>query len=142
VTLCPPDSNIVCFAFRDVGRKLSLAQLNELNGRLYRGFTISANAQERVYGQTYFVGHTTLSPESYSANTIQDFLERLRVRPEEYASNGVFLLRTVLMNPWYSQAKKRGRFFISELVEELYAKASLLSERIAGEHRSETRQMA
>jgi hypothetical protein len=51
-------------------------------------------------------------------------LDRLGVSRDEFAREGVFLLRSVLMNPWYAQAKTRGRYFVSELVEELYRVAS------------------
>jgi hypothetical protein len=48
----------------------------------------------------------------------------LNVTPQAYEhAGGVFLLRSTLMNPWYSPAKKRGRYFLSELVAELFAAA-------------------
>jgi hypothetical protein len=35
-------------------------------------------------------------------------------------------MRSVMMNPWYGQAKEHGRHVIAELVEELYAAAETL----------------
>jgi hypothetical protein len=42
----------------------------------------------------------------------------------DYERHGVFLLRSVLMNPWYAHAKRRGRYFLSELAGELYRAAA------------------
>lgn len=54
------------------------------------------------------------------------FLDHLGVTREEYAAQGVFLLRSVLMNPWYAYAKRRGRHYLAEMVQELHAEAGLL----------------
>ncbi len=121
VCLCPPGSNIVCYAFRRSGA--TLAQINALNREVYQRFSVQSG--ERVLEQSFFVSRTTLSPKQYSMDTVGDFLGRLGVNEAEYAASGVFLLRSVLMNPWYGLSKGRGRYFLSELVEELY--------RVAGE---------
>lgn len=121
VPLCAPGSNIVCYAFRRQGRS-TLASLNALNERIYSRFTRVAG--ERVYDQQFFVSRTRLSPGQYSGQTVGGMLDRLGVSRDEFAREGVFLLRSVLMNPWYAQAKTRGRYFVSELVEELYRVAS------------------
>jgi glutamate/tyrosine decarboxylase-like PLP-dependent enzyme len=123
VPLCPPGSNIVCYAFRPAAEGTPLSAINGLNRRLYDRFTIGEASQRRVYDQKFFVSRTVLSPEQYGLHAVSDFLERLGVTGEEYRREGVFLLRTVLMNPWYEQAKSRGAYFLSDLVEELYASA-------------------
>jgi glutamate/tyrosine decarboxylase-like PLP-dependent enzyme len=120
VCLCPPGSNIVCFAFAAAGDAppLPLTLLNALNQRIYHHLSVQTG--QRVTDQPYFVSRTTLSNAQYSADTVAPFLERLGVSITEYAEHGVFLLRSVLMNPWYDQAKRRGRYFLSELVAEMY----------------------
>jgi hypothetical protein len=122
--LCAPGSNIVCFAF--AGPKdsppLSLKQLNAANDAIYRRFSVKPG--QRVTDQPYFVSRTTLSSAQYSTETVAPFLDRLGVSADQYLADGVFLLRSVLMNPWYEQAKSRGRYFVSELVEELYRVAA------------------
>jgi len=117
VCLCPPGSNIVCYAFRPE-RACSLEEINRLNHAVYERFNLTPG--ERVYEQSFFVSRTSLSARQYSISTVGPFLERLGVTPSEYDQHGVFLLRSVLMNPWYSYAKRRGRYFLSELVAELY----------------------
>ncbi len=122
VCICPPGSNIVCFAFRPTADGASLASINELNRAVYARFSLAAG--ERVYAQSFFVSRTSLVPGQYALETVGPFLSRLGVDPGEYADNGVFLLRSVLMNPWYASSKRRGRYYISELVAELYKVAS------------------
>jgi hypothetical protein len=120
VCLCPPGSNIVCYAFAPpVGARMPLSRLNTMNRRIYERFTLRAG--ERVYNQSFFISRTTLSPARYSAHAVGPMLERLGAGADEYQRHGIFLLRSVLMNPWYEHAKRRGRFVISELVADLYA---------------------
>lgn len=121
VCLCPPGSNIVCYAFRPGADNASLRQINELTSRIYARFTLRAG--ERVYDQSFFVSRTTLSSRQYSGDTVNPFLDRLGVTRDEYSREGVFLLRSALMNPWYEQAKSRGRYYLSELVTDLYRAA-------------------
>ena len=126
--LCSPGSNIVCFAFRAAGRSQTLAELNDLNRQIYQRFNVSAASGHRVYDQPFFLSRTTLSRSQYGLEAVTPFLNRLGVRPHEYEAQGVFLLRSVLMNPWYSEGKQRGRYFLSELVEALYAEATLAAQ--------------
>lgn len=125
VCLCPPGSNIVCYAFRS-SNATSLAEINRLNRCLYERFSGSELAGRRVYDQRFFVSRTTLSPKQYRIETVAPFLDRLGVGNDEFTQEGVFLLRSVLMNPWYEAAKQKEKFYLSELVEELYEVASRL----------------
>jgi len=121
VPLCAPGSNIVCFAFRPERGGLGLATINRANRAIYERFSMDPG--ERVYDQSFFVSRTTLSARQYAPATVRGFLSKLGVSEQEYEREGVFLLRSVLMNPWYDQAKLRGRFFLSELAESLYSAA-------------------
>ncbi|MBL9031491.1 MAG: hypothetical protein JNM80_07255 [Phycisphaerae bacterium] len=124
VSLCAPGSNIVCYAFRPAAGDASLAKINSLNQRLHERFTLKEGAGgERVYNQSFFVSRTTLAAGRYGVSTVAPFLGRLGVGHQDYEREGVFLLRSTLMNPWYEHAKRRGRHFLAELVEALYAAA-------------------
>lgn len=125
VTLCPPGSNIVCYAFRPT-RESSLAEINELNRHLYDRFS-PPTTNRSVYDQRYFVSRTTIEPQRYSPQAVAGFLDRLGVTSDEFEQEGVFMLRSVLMNPWYGAAKERGRYVLSDLVAELYSVAEALS---------------
>ncbi len=118
--LCEPGSNILCYAFRP-SAPTPLAAINALNRAIYDRFSVSES--ERIYDQRFFVSRTTLRASQYRFETARPFLERLGVSREDYERHGVFLLRSVLMNPWYDLAKRRGRHFLSELVSDLYTTA-------------------
>jgi hypothetical protein len=123
VCLCPPGSNIVCYAFRP-DAPADLACINRLNRAVYDQFSLGRGA--RVHEHPHFVSRTSLTPAQYPLRTVADFLGRLGVPHEQYQQQGVFLLRSVLMNPWYGAAKARARYFLAELVESLYAAAGRL----------------
>ena len=118
--LCPPGSNIVCYAFRPLTPS-PLADINRLNRAVYDRFSVSES--RRVYDQRFFVSRTTLTPAQYRADTVRNFLDRLGVTTDQYEREGVFLLRSVLMNPWHDLAKNRGRCYLAELAAELYSAA-------------------
>jgi glutamate/tyrosine decarboxylase-like PLP-dependent enzyme len=122
VAACPPGSNIVCYAFRPAAGGAPLARINRLNRRVYDRFNLRPG--ERVYNQSFFVSRTEFTSPRYSETTLAGFLGALGVDAADYRREGVFLLRSVLMNPWYTQAKERGRFFLSELVADLYRAAA------------------
>lgn len=124
VCLCPPGSNIVCYAFCPKSGSPGLAAINGLNRAIHERFSL--NPGERVYDQAFLVSRTKLSPAQYAPETVADFLSRLGIGVQEYREHGVFLLRSVMMNPWYSRAKQQGRYFISELVAAMYTQASQL----------------
>jgi glutamate/tyrosine decarboxylase-like PLP-dependent enzyme len=117
VCLCPPGSNIVCYAFRPDG-DADLPTINRLNRAVYSAFSLGHGT--RVQDHPHFVSRTSLTPAQYSLRTVDRFLDRLGVPHDQYGKEGVFLLRSVLMNPWYELAKRRGRFFLAELVESMY----------------------
>jgi len=149
VCLCPPGSNIVCYAFRPVDPGYSLADVNRLNRAIYARFSPPTppasngpprGPTENAVGagwcgggqQPFFVSRTSLSPRQYSLATVGAFLDRLGVdrgaycgaeRLEHEAEPEVFLLRSVLMNPWYGYAKDKGRYYVAELAEALFAAA-------------------
>lgn len=98
--------------------------INRLNRSLYRRLSLSSDHRFRVYDQKFFVSRTTLAPDRYRSETVVDFLDRLRVSKEEYERGEVFMLRSTLMNPWYDEAKRRGRYYLVDLVDELYTQAA------------------
>lgn len=124
VPLCPPDSNIVCYAFRPAAPGASLEALNTLNRDLYRRFSIPVEHRVPVYNMRYFLSRTMLTRAQYRTPVVRGFLERLGVSPEEYEAHGVFLLRSVLMNPWYGESKRYGHYYLVDLVRTLYAEAA------------------
>lgn len=126
VCLCRPGSNIVCYAFKANGRQ-ALEEINSLNRELYARFSLPEGSGKRVYDQRFFVSRTALLANQYDPDTVSHFLQQLGVGEEEYRRSGVFLLRSVLMNPWLGLAKESGRYYLSEFVEDLYRQAAEIS---------------
>ena len=121
VPLCQPGSNIVCYAFRPC-RSATLAEINGLNESLYQHFSVQEG--QRNYDHRFFVSRTHLYGSQYGPDTVAPFLDRLGVSREEYGVEGVFFIRSVMMNPWHEQAKLHGRYFLSELVQAHTEKAA------------------
>lgn len=123
VTLCPPDSNILCYAFRP-RQQTTLAAINHLNDTLFEHFSLRPEQRRQVYSHSFFISRTVLSASHYREETVRPFLERLGVTTEDYRQHGVVLLRSTLMNPWLSETRRHGRDFLVQLVAELYEKAA------------------
>ena len=121
--LCPPESNIICFAFRPSFEDCTLAGLNDLNRSLYDQFSLPEKRRVHVYDQRFFLSRTVLHQGQYRVETVQSFLDRYGVSVDEYEESGVFLLRSTLMNPWYGLGRTQGRDYIVDLVAELYERA-------------------
>lgn len=126
VTLCRPGCNIVCFAFRPTDREGSLTEINRLNGELHKRFSLDAENRSHIYDQRFFVSRTVFEAPAYSPDCMKEFLMQMGVTQDEYLHEGVFVLRSVFMNPWYEAAKRTGRYFLAELVGDLYDQASSL----------------
>jgi glutamate/tyrosine decarboxylase-like PLP-dependent enzyme len=120
VPLCEPNSNIVCYAFVPIGRAAPLEEVNRANEAVHDTFKLGRDGTSAPF----YVSRTVLRPERYRWATVSDFIGRIGGTEGEYGREGVFLLRSVLMNPWYSIAKSKGRYFLSEYVEALYERAS------------------
>lgn len=122
IPLCPPGSNIVCYAFAPKAGA-PLETINALNRTLYDRLSISEEGQKNVYAQKFFVSRTTLEPGQYDAVTVSSFLARLGISTAEYEAHGVFLLRSVLMNPWYTASLEKDHDVLAELVDHLFCLA-------------------
>ncbi len=120
VPLCEPNSNIACFAFVPLDSKRTLAEINAANAAVLDSFSKGKDAQS----PDYFVSRTVLHADRYGWQTASAFFERIGCTEQEYVDSGAFLLRSVLMSPWYSRAKKRGKYYLSDFVAALYAEAA------------------
>ena len=81
-----------------------LDELNRINQAIYEDFTIKNTPNKQKvppYLQQFFVSRTTLKPSQYSYESIKSALETIHVRPGSYEHEGLFVLRSTIMNPWY-----------------------------------------
>lgn len=87
---------------KDAGSGLS--HLNELNKAVYQSFTIQNMPHEQKippYGQQFFVSKTILDKSQYAYSSIEKVLDKLDIKRESYENEGLFVLRSTIMNPWY-----------------------------------------
>ena len=125
VPLSTPDTNIVCFVAvpmawrgRDLVRvALDLPQINTLNERVYKALSLSGSgeAPRLPYAQPYFVSRTWFRQAQYAAHSIHGVLDRLGITPEQYNAHGLFVLRSAVMNPLYTEAESQGVDYLAGL---------------------------
>ena len=130
VPLFEPDTNVLCYVARPMGwkrRKLvaidvSLADLNRLNEAIYERLSIRAEDRHirLSHSQPYFVSRTRLEDEQYAQKTMAPVFARIPVAPDGYRVEGLFVLRSVVMNPWYFAAANAGMDYLLGLVKHLH----------------------
>lgn len=128
-----PDTNIVCFILvltqRNEGvvtpRRVKLATLNRVNENLYSHLSITdVKHQGRLsYGQEFYVSRTVLMDEQYSATSLERLLTTVDVSSEEYAREGLFVLRSTVMNPFYGQSIRQGHDYLFHFLRHLHLTA-------------------
>jgi len=126
ITLTPhqPDTNIVCFVVKKRDSD-SLSEMNRLTELVYEDFTILSELGEREYSysQPFFLSHTRMQAPDYPLEAMAAFFERCRLEPgaaEEYARNGLTVLRACVMNPYLHASREApGGDYARSLVEEL-----------------------
>ena len=147
IPLHKPDTNIVCFVARPMMWRddealdfldLPLKWTNELNERIWLATSIKPNPSapspqgpRRSSAQPFFVSRTELVPREgyYSAESVRDMLKRIGVKEDEYREEGkLFVLRSVVMNPWHDKAKEKGKEkdidYLRDFVHHLHREAA------------------
>jgi glutamate/tyrosine decarboxylase-like PLP-dependent enzyme len=104
-----PDTNIVCFVVKDKSSS-SLAHMNAVTQWVYKTFTIESELGEREYSysQPFFLSRTRFEASHYSPKAMAPFLERAGIEPETYPTEGIFVLRSTVMNPYIVMATENG----------------------------------
>lgn len=124
VPIGPPDCNVLCYYFR-IEERATLALQNELNQRVYRAFTLNIEdgVREMPYRQEYFISHTHFFSIRYPYQSISHLLANIDSPLKEYETHGLFLLRSVIINPWLSPAREKGTDHLRNLAGSLYTVA-------------------
>ena len=139
IPLCEPDTNIVCFVARPmlwrdstlVFRDLSLKWINEFNRRIWRATSIDLDAdrghERQSSAQPFFVSRTELEEPRDGGSKplpIGPVLDTLSLNEAEYREHGLFVLRSVVMNPWHERAEDCGMDYLEAFVEHLHRAAA------------------
>lgn len=139
VPITEPETNIVCFVARpmqwkDGGMTLAdvpLAGINRLNREIYTAASVpGARTHPPSSAQPFFVSRTRFEEQQYRAASLKPLLTRLGVGIEAYQREGLFVLRSTIMNPWHEEARRAGIDYLYEYLEFLHrVTAEALSER-------------
>jgi glutamate/tyrosine decarboxylase-like PLP-dependent enzyme len=133
-----PETNLVCFVARPMAWKdgamvpapVPLTQINRLNERVYSAASIpGSRSHERLSAaQPFFVSRTRFEERQYRGSTLTHLLQRLGISEEEYRREGLFVLRSTVMNPWHTEAQQAGMDYLYEFVRFLHR---VTAERLA-----------
>ncbi len=125
-----PETNLVCFvarpmAWRDgamVAAPVTLRDLNALNQAIYAASSIpGSRSHERISAaQPFFVSRTRFEERLYAGASLTHLLERLGITEGDYAREGLFVLRSTVMNPWHAEATEAGMDYLFEFVRFLH----------------------
>lgn len=117
VRLFSPDTNVVCFVARPMALQseslveidCSLAQINAINEEIHArlGRPSRESEEQTPYGHPYFISRTFFRSSQYSAKSMHRLLKRVGVSAKEYDDQGLFVLRSTIMNPHYHMAAAR-----------------------------------
>ena len=122
--LMQPDSNVVCYFFCQQG--LSLKENNQLNKLIYESMSLKSVSNKHLmpYNHDFFVSRTHLGPEQYGWESVKEVITEAGFTEAEYLSEGLFVLRSVVVNPWLSMSREKGIDYLGQFVEFLTEKAS------------------
>jgi hypothetical protein len=112
---------------------IPLSRINRLNEHVFSAASIpgSRSHHQLSAAQPFFISRTRFEDAQYRAGTVRGLLERLAVSEQEYRKEGLFVLRSTVMNPWHSEAQQAGIDYLYEFVRFLHrvTAETLLGER-------------
>ncbi len=119
-----PDTNVVCFFFKIKGTS-RLDQHNHLNSEIYKSYTLQDGAPfaHMPYTQNYFISHTQFFPSQYPYSSVESILAKIQTTVEDYDRNGLFVLRSVIMNPWIRPAREKGFDYLQDALNNIQSTA-------------------
>lgn len=140
-----PDLNILCYTFVGIwqGKPIRLSQANDLVTALYQRLLSREVFPQQT--QDFIVSMTHLDAETYGRAQIASIWERISNCPLEPHENALAFIRTVVMDPFLSEAVTRpdmqsppvplARVFATVLAEQVRQILSELnSPALAGQH--------
>jgi hypothetical protein len=140
VPFSEPDTNIVCFMATPMGWQngelvpidCPLRWKNRLNEKIYSAASLTGREGRRrgPAAQPFFVSRTRFEEHQYSAESIKDVLTRNFIGLDEYRRHGIFVLRSVVMNPWHEEARDADMDYLLEFLKFLHGMATAAIEEM------------
>jgi glutamate/tyrosine decarboxylase-like PLP-dependent enzyme len=129
LTITEPETNIVCYVARPMRweggvmlpAETPLPDINGLNQRVYAAASIPGSRSHQLSAaQPFFISRTRFEEEQYHSESLRPLLARLGVSEEAYRKEGLFVLRSTVMNPWHGEAEKVGMDYLYEFLRFLH----------------------
>lgn len=128
------DSNLICYVMRPVvyvdgsnwqiDEAYTLDQTNRLNEMIFMRMSINRDHKLKSNNEyDYFVSKTRFTDAIYSYSSLESTLRGLNISEQEYAKHGLFVLRTTVMNPFYSLAERNNKDYLEEYMTALHTNA-------------------
>ncbi|MDX2122691.1 MAG: hypothetical protein SF070_16735, partial [Gemmatimonadota bacterium] len=129
-----PETNLVCFVARQmtwrdgvlVPAPASLGSINRLSELIFNAASIpGARSPHRLSAaQPFFISRTRFEEGQYRGATLTHLLTQLEIGERDYTREGLFVLRSTVMNPWHSEARQAGMDYLYEFVRFLHRSAA------------------
>ncbi len=144
-----PDTNIVVFVtlpmvnlrggLERVHERLDF--INRLNKGIYELLSLSNSGRQPTlpYSQPFFVSRTEFKRDQYNTKSMTPYLEKLGVDPKEYAADGLFVLRSTVMNPFHFAAREVGEDYLLAFLKQLHVAARRVIGRLRDEQAGQER---
>ncbi len=115
-----PDTNVVCFLIHLGPQNNSLELLNQINETIYRRFSIQNAPGDHLlaYMQEFFVSKTILK-----TSNLPHLAQELGISEIEIQNQGIFVLRSTIMNPFYPMAQEQKINYLRDFVVTLHQQA-------------------
>ncbi len=129
LTITEPETNIVCYVARPMRweggvmlpAETPLPAINALNQQVYAAASIPGSRSHQLSAaQPFFISRTRFEEEQYRSESLRPLLARLGVSEEAYRREGLFVLRSTVMNPWHGEAEKVGMDYLYEFLRFLH----------------------
>ena len=129
-----PDTNLICYMMVPVtaenggeytiDKSYSLAEINELNTRLYAAMSVGED-YKGLQSIDFFVSRTRLTDGLYNYDSIAKILKPLGITRKAYVKEGLFVLRSTVMNPLYQLAVREAeKDYLYDFIVALHGHAS------------------
>jgi hypothetical protein len=109
-----------------------LRWINEFNSRIYGALSIDpkADTPDPIQNRQFFVSRTKFDQSQYQADSLRSLLAAISVDADDYKRNGLFILRSTVMNPFYPLAHRLGKDFLFDFVRHLHKIARRVIEEL------------
>lgn len=129
VPITEPETSIVCFVARPMvwqdgtmkPADVPLSEINQLNRQIYAAASVPGGRHQQSSNlQPFFVSRTRFENQQYRAESLAALLGRLGIKAEDYRREGLFVLRSTIMNPWHEEAREVGIDYLLEFLSFLH----------------------